>query len=388
MKVAIVGAGIAGLAAAVACRQAGFEVKVFEQSNRLRSIGGGLLLYPHAVRILRRIGLASWLDQADVGLRKYYLYGADNSLLIEDELGEFVNSAGGPVMPVLRNDLLLALARPLDKETLAFGQACVGIENGARATVEFSDGSHHEADVVIVASGVHSQVARRLAETNVHYTGLCFWGGVLKGDERIDIPRQALKWWYGIGLAACLFPMTEERQWWYIMGRIAETALDRGPDKLRQPRALCRGWNAEIDKLLQAPPTENNFAEPIHELSEPARWTAGRVAVIGDALHAIGPTSGQGANAAIEDAYALARCLARYGGELERAFRRYEEIRSAPMLAIRTLEANSARMRVTFDLELIAQRDRSLRGVSVRQLLAPLLPLIDESSFNSVPEYQ
>lgn len=117
------------------------------------------------------------------------------------------------------------------------------------------------------------------------------------------------------------------------------------------------------------------------------RWSKGRVVIIGDAAHALGPTSGQGANLAIEDAFALACCLKAYRTDFNYALIRYEEIRRPTVEYIREFETTSSAMRVSSDPLLIGRREEILRGSSVFELLKPLEVVSREAAFNGVKEY-
>jgi 2-polyprenyl-6-methoxyphenol hydroxylase-like FAD-dependent oxidoreductase len=109
--------------------------------------------------------------------------------------------------------------------------------------------------------------------------------------------------------------------------------------------------------------------------------------MIGDAAHAIGPTTGQGANLAIEDAFALACCIAAHRNDIGHALERYEAIRRPSVEYVREYERTTSAVRVSSDPAVIAARERMIRTGSVDELLSRIRPVSSPAAFHAVPEY-
>ncbi len=166
MRVVIVGAGIGGLTAALALRQAGFEAHVYEQASVLRAVGAGLAISPNAIKVLHLLGLAEAIRT--VGVASLSMDSRDwqsGAVLGRVPLGrEAVNRWGAPFYHLHRADLHDALRAALGNRHVTLGAHCVSIEaHGRSIGVLFADGRQAEGDLVIGADGIHSVVREYVA---------------------------------------------------------------------------------------------------------------------------------------------------------------------------------------------------------------------------------
>jgi salicylate hydroxylase len=157
MRVLIVGAGIGGLTAAVALRQAGVDVRVYEQASVLREVGAGIAVGPNAVRVLHRLGLAEALRSA--GVVSLSLDSRDwqsGALLGRVPLAEAaVARWGAPFYHLHRADLHDMLRASLSDQHLTLGARCVAVEQRDDvATARFADGSEATGDLLVGADGI------------------------------------------------------------------------------------------------------------------------------------------------------------------------------------------------------------------------------------------
>ena len=164
--IAIVGAGIGGLAAAAALRKFFFDPVVYEQAERFERVGAGLQLSPNAVKVLRWLGIEDRLRQVafapEVSLNRDSVAGKVTS---DYPLGREIEARyGAPYLTLHRGDLHAALAAIVPAQSLRLGKKLVRIEPaGKRVQLTFADGSDAEADAVIGADGVHSIVREHVA---------------------------------------------------------------------------------------------------------------------------------------------------------------------------------------------------------------------------------
>src|SRR5262245_5963959 len=159
LTIAVVGAGIGGLTAAVALRQAGFDVDVYEQAPELTEVGGGINMAPNATRILYRLGLGDGLDREAVRpLGTTQRRWQDGRPLQQAPLNPRCEELyGAPHLTVHRADLLAIIASGFPAERIHLGHRLVGLENkGDHVEACFENGARITADVLVGADGINS----------------------------------------------------------------------------------------------------------------------------------------------------------------------------------------------------------------------------------------
>jgi 2-polyprenyl-6-methoxyphenol hydroxylase-like FAD-dependent oxidoreductase len=332
-RVAIAGGGLAGLAAAAALAKFGFAAEVFEAAPNLGEIGAGVNVSPQAIRALRAIGLgeniAAAANIAPGVLTRDMHSGA--SLDYRDH-ADVARRFGAPVCSFHRADLLDALARGVDRRRLHLGHRLIAIaERAASVELRFANGVTHDAELVIAADGIHSQVRRALyGDDHPAYTGQMVWRALLAGAS---LPADALEpsghvQWLGSGRhffayylrgrdVVNLVTQQDTARWveegWSIPGDVAEMRASFPNPEPRLKALLdavtrCSQWG-----LFTRPLTGN--------------WGRGRIQLIGDAAHAMLPNAGQGAAQSFEDAYILARWLAALPADPMTAMENFRRVR-------------------------------------------------------------
>jgi salicylate hydroxylase len=339
LKIAIVGGGIGGLAAAAFLNQAGLPATVYEQTGELREIGAGLVVAPNMARLLRRLGVLDPLLKTAVRLETGWEFRRwqDGAVLSAEDLATRCEQLYGEhTYTAHRADLLDALSKAVPDDAVKLGKRCVNVEvEGAERTgpvlLTFADGEVVEADVVIGADGIHSLIRAALTETPVPptYSGSCAFRALVPANDAPAFARSpAHVLWLGPGHHLVHYPVRASElinlvafapaggyttESWTATATVAEFIKE------------FEGWDPRLTTLIEAAGVPGRWA--LLDRQPLRRWSRGPVSLLGDAAHPMFPFYGQGAAQAIEDAAALARCLARESEDPIAALRRYEAAR-------------------------------------------------------------
>ncbi|HET7341132.1 MAG TPA: FAD-dependent monooxygenase [Methylomirabilota bacterium] len=366
MRAVVVGAGIGGLTAALMLRRAGLAVTVVEQAPALREVGAGIQLAPNATRLLRRLGVGDALERvavrpAAIEHRRWQ----DGRVLLRTLLGETCERRfGAPYYHVYRPHLLDLLARALPDDAVQLGRCCAAIiQHADSVTVVFEDGTTASADLVVGADGIHSTLRAALhGRESPWFSGSIAYRGLVPAERiaHLDIARQSHSWlgperhfvcyWVAAGRYLNFVAVVPARDWrvesWSATGDVAEAVAD------------FEGWDKTVPAIIGA--AERTHRWGLYDREPLESWSAGRVALLGDAAHAMLPFLAQGACQAIEDAAVLARCLQGIApAAVPEALRRYEAIRKPRVWQVQRASRDNV---VTYHLpDGQAQRERDAR---------------------------
>jgi len=312
-NIAIVGGGIGGLFAANALLAQGLQVSVYEQAPALGEVGAGVFLTPNSVRQLERAGLGPAVEQwgARVGSGSRY-FRHDGSPIAPVQVTD--SSGWNATFGMHRADLVELLADALPDNVVHTGHRCTGFEQRDDvARVTFSNGTVAEADVIVAADGIHSELRPYVfPPSNPVFSGSVAYRGVLPLERIPDWPTDAWLMWLGKAKHFLTFPVRAGQLINYVGFVPADEQMKESwsspgdPDVLRQEFA---GWDLRIETLLKQ--VKMTFRWALYDREPLPTWTRGRLTLLGDAAHPMLPHLGQGANQSIEDGMALATILAR-----------------------------------------------------------------------------
>jgi salicylate hydroxylase len=332
LRIIVIGAGLGGLTAAVALRQAGFDVHVYEQSPALTEVGGGINMGPNAARVLYRLGLGPALDREAVRPRTtHQRRWQDGRTLQRAPLNPRCEELyGAPHLTVHRADLLAIIASGFAAERVHLGHRLVGLDDeGDRVVAGFENGARVSADVLIGADGINSTVrAALLGEEAPRFAGCVAYRGLVPAERIADLELEmGSQSWVGPGGHFVHYFVSRGR----LLNFVGWTEHDTWnredwTDRATIARALAafEGWHPQIRRIIAA--ADTCFIWALFDREPLPRWSTGRTTLLGDACHPMYPFMAQGAAQAIEDGATLAACLAAAGDPTE-ALRRYEELR-------------------------------------------------------------
>ena len=316
LNIAIIGAGMGGLAAAAALRKAGIDVTVYEQARQFTRLGAGIQIGCNAMHVLRGLGLEERLRDQTFYPRSWNNRDWKTGEVMFDMLfgPEAEGKYGAPYLLAHRGDLHAALASAVPDEIVKQGHKLTGLEQKSDGSVKltFANGHVCEADAVIGADGVHSVVRDALfGADEPRFTGRIAYRTVYPaarlGGYEIG---NCTKWW-GEDRHIVVYPVKPDRSEVYFVTSQPEPGFEleswsaTGDTKVL--RDAFAGFHEEVQRVLAAAPDVHK--RPLVDREPLERWVEGNVALLGDSCHPMTPYMAQGAAMAIEDAAVLSRCL-------------------------------------------------------------------------------
>jgi salicylate hydroxylase len=309
----VVGGGIGGLFAANALIAQGLTVSVYEQAPALGEVGAGVFLTPNSVRQLQRVGLGPAVEKwgARVGSGSHY-FRHDGAPIAPVQVTD--SSGWNATFGMHRADFVDFLAAALPVGVVHTGHRATAFEQiGDVARVSFANGAVAEADIVVAADGIHSELRPCVfPPSRPVFHGSVAYRGVVPHERIAHWPADRWLMWLGKGKHFLSFPVRAGKLINYVGFVPADQEMKESwsapgdPDVLR---AEFAGWDPRIESLLGQ--VQTTFRWALYDREPLPTWTKGRLTLLGDAAHPMLPHLGQGANQSIEDGMALATILAR-----------------------------------------------------------------------------
>lgn len=296
MRAVIVGAGIGGLATAIALRRTGWDVTVLERAPELEPLGAGITLWPNALRALDALGV----DVERVSVP------AGEGAGLRNPAGKVVAGSEGVELRALhRGDLQNALLAAIPADTVRTDCPVGKVLDDSVITGDEAI----SADVIVAADGINSTVRAQLwPGAKPEYRGYTAWRGVTaRHTITLTEPGDAGETW-GKGLRFGIVPLPDGGVYWYAAANAPQN--ERFPDEHAEVVRRFGSWHDPIPAILSATVPGAVLHHDIFDLPPLSTYVKGRVALLGDAAHAMTPDLGQGGCQALEDAVVLAGSLA------------------------------------------------------------------------------
>jgi salicylate hydroxylase len=348
--IAIVGAGLGGLAAAIALRRQGFEVQVYEQAPELAEFGAGINISPNSVKFFHAVGLAGKLHSVSsepIGLT-WRDWGSDeihNCLPFVD----FERRYGAKYYVVHRSDLHRLLSQSLPPDIIHVGKRCVRAEcRPDSAGLIFADGSSAEADVVVGCDGIRSAVrAGVFGGEGPRYAGTMCWRALAPTDALPkDCHDRHVNQWSGDGGFVISYYVRQGKFINFVCVRQQPGWTEPSwsvPSSVEEMLAAFPCVGPRLRRMMAAATSCSKWGQFTGEHAP--QWTKGRVTLLGDSAHAMLATFGQGANMAFEDAYVLSQWLRTNADSPDAALAGYEAVRKPRATRVQQLSRTEVRFK-------------------------------------------
>jgi salicylate hydroxylase len=335
-EIAIVGAGIGGLTAALALLGRGHDVTVYEQASELGELGAGLQLAANGSRVLRALGLEERMEEiiCEAEWKEVRVWSTGVTRKLFDLGADSRERFGAPYWFVHRGDfhrVLREAVAALKPDAIQTGARVESHdENGDRVSLRLASGQTAEFDIVIGADGVHSTLRGQMFESpTANFSGLVAWRGLIDMDRLPDELRRPVGTnWVGPHGHVVTYPLRSGKILNFV-GVIEDAAWRTESWSAKGTREECAarfpGWHPYVQAMIEA--IDQPFKWALVGRDPLPRWSIGRTTLLGDACHPTLPFLAQGANMAVEDALVLSRCLDHFGQDPTDALRRYEDLR-------------------------------------------------------------
>ncbi|PKA39723.1 FAD-dependent monooxygenase [Rhizobium sullae] len=330
---AIIGAGTAGLTAALALAKRGISSDIFEQAAALAEVGAGLQISPNASRILAKLGILHDIEKVWLEPQFIRLFSGDTLRpLAAVPAGDFARTRwGGPYGVLHRATLQRALLAQVEASSL-----CT-LHCGSRIEPGILPATTRQADVIIGADGVWSKLRQAIkGSPSPRFSGNIAYRFTIAGNSApAFIDRASVSAFLGPSAHLICYPLKEAGSFNLVAitaGSAARQDWRNEPaeQQLKQLTSRFSGWSADIKSLFG---DARMTFWPLYEATEGTWQNGSDTVLIGDAAHAMTPFAAQGAAMAIEDGYELAALLAAHS--VKEALPRFERQRAPRVAKIR-----------------------------------------------------
>jgi 2-polyprenyl-6-methoxyphenol hydroxylase-like FAD-dependent oxidoreductase len=350
MDVVIIGGGIGGSTLALALHRSGIASRVYESAPKIKPLGVGINILPHASRELSELGLESELAKVGIATRESLFYNRFGQLIYQEPLGRYAGYQW-PQFSIHRGDLQMVLVEAvrqrLGGDRVFTGWQCIRFEqDGAGATAHFRHTATGEelppqrGEVIVACDGLHSVIRKQLHpnEGAPRYSGVNMWRGVTHWPPFLSGASMVRAGWFIPGKMV-IYPIRNniDSQGRQLINWVAEIETPRHkqrdwnrPGELNDFIGAFEDWHfdwADVPELIKSAEAILEF--PMIDQDPLPWWSQGRVTLLGDAAHPMVPRGSNGAGQAIVDARALADCLSTHRDPVE-ALRAYQAMRLEP----------------------------------------------------------
>ena len=311
IKVAVIGAGYAGATAALALNRLGANVTVYEQAQEIKEVGAGIGLRPSTMDQFLKLGISDVIGSVTTPSDFFEILTEQGHRIAMEEWPE-KEAFGASTHFVHRGDFIDVLLSVLPKGMVKLNHKLVTItDNGSTATATFENGTSIEADLIIGADGIRSQVRNHLfSQKPPVFAGEHAYRAVIPASDTFGLVEDGnLRMYVGHGTKIYLLPLLHRNE---VSYDVTCLSADSSPVPISSKEELLKVVEGFDERLIQI--TRNLDMSivnlrAVYDIDPVEKWHSNSVVLIGDAAHAMCHHQGQGANSAVLDAGALAESL-------------------------------------------------------------------------------
>ena len=333
MQVIVIGAGIGGSALALSLEKQGIDYLLLEQAPAFEEVGAGIQLSPNGTRILEQLGIGEELQifSTEPDFHKYTVWDT-GEIVLKTPLKPKVREAyGHAYFHAHRADLVDALTTRLNPDRVMMNTKATHVsQTNTHVRIDLESGVTLDADLLIAADGIHSTVRSQVfLADSPRPSGYVSWRGIADTDAiaHLQIPVSA---YVDMGPRLSFvyyFVSGGKRLNWLALGQTNDSKRESWSQTATKEEVIeaFEGWYDRPRQVIES--TQNIFVTALHDREPLKTWVNGRIALLGDAAHAMLPYHAQGAVQSLEDAWVLARILEHHRDKPIDALKRYEALR-------------------------------------------------------------
>ncbi len=307
MKVLIVGAGIAGLAAAIFFKQKGVEVKIIEKTAKPSHRGFIIFLYPNVLPMLDKLNIKDHVLKESEVFGTHMIYSDKKQKLGEVDFSKFKASHPGETIILKRDVLNSNLVKKFGEENIDFGKELREVdEKEDYIEAIFNDGTKEKFDFVIGADGIDSEMRYRYfsADETLSYDAYTY---IYWLDKKFEVPANTEEY-VGQDSSLMIFRVNKD------LGAVYLGLNHTEKDKRFIDKDLLiekfKNYISPIPEIVASMPDDyHEYYKTAIRHIKTKEWYRGRMVLIGDAIHGTSPLTGFGSTMALQDAYVLSEEL-------------------------------------------------------------------------------
>ncbi len=324
LNIAIIGAGIGGLTAAITLLQRGFKVQIYERSEELKESNAAITLFPNALRVLHHFGMSEEVYSMGKEVGQFTLATSKNNVL---RTLDFAEEEFHPVT-IMREHLYSILLKRLPEGIVNYGYTLRDYEIfDDMVSIVFTNEKQIKSDLLIGADGFSSKVrGLMLRDDDPVYQGYQVWRGVIDSPFPDILEKGTMQFW-GRGKRFGFMPLEDNKiAWWAASKESIHRINHMNADRKKKVYKYFRNWSYPVPELIKATDDHLIIKAGCYARIPAKVWSEELVTLLGEAAHSISPNLGLGVSLAIEDAAIIARCLDKYH-TIEDALLYYEDAR-------------------------------------------------------------
>lgn len=311
LNIAVIGAGYSGATVAHALHLLGAKVTVYEQAKEIKEVGAGIGLRPSTMDQFRKLGIFDVIDKVTSPSDYFEILTGQGQRIAMDEWPE-KEAFGASTHFVHRGDFIDALISVLPAGMVKLDHRLSKIvDNGTTATAIFENGVSVEADLIVGADGIHSQVRNHLFSSKLPvFAGEHAYRAVIPLASTADMVTDGnLRMYLGRGTKIYVLPLLHRQEVSFDLTCLSSDPKPPAEANKEHLLKLVEGFDERLVNIAKDLDMAKVNLRPVYDLDPISNWHTKSVVLVGDSAHAMCHHQGQGANSAVLDAGALASFL-------------------------------------------------------------------------------